>query len=58
MRRKIMSSFQGDEKDILDETTSIIIRSVDDARRLSTTDEAYPYLTDKTVEDLSSYRGP
>jgi len=32
IRRKIMSRFTGPDKDILDETTSVIIRSVDDIK--------------------------
>jgi two-component system nitrogen regulation sensor histidine kinase NtrY len=54
IRRKIMSSFQGEEKDILDETTSIIIRSVDDIKGIVNELTKLTHISQtKTVEDLN-----
>ena len=55
IRRKIMPSFQGDEKDILDETTSIIIRSVDDIKGIVNELTKLTHISQtKTVEDLNA----
>ncbi len=54
IRRKIMSRFQGDEKDILDEATSIIIRSVDDIKGIVNELTKLTRISQaKTVEDLN-----
>jgi two-component system nitrogen regulation sensor histidine kinase NtrY len=54
IRRKIMPSFQGDEKDILDETTSVIIRSVDDIKSIVNELTKLTHISQtKTVEDLN-----
>jgi two-component system nitrogen regulation sensor histidine kinase NtrY len=54
IRRKIMPSFQGDEKDILDETTSVIIRSVDDIKGIVNELTKLTHISQtKTVEDLN-----
>jgi len=34
IRRRLLSHFEGKEKDVLDETTSVIIKSVDDIKRI------------------------
>jgi two-component system, NtrC family, nitrogen regulation sensor histidine kinase NtrY len=55
IRRKIMPRFQGDEKDILDETTSIIIRSVDDIKGIVNELTKLTHISQtKTVEDLNT----
>ena len=54
IRRKIMPGFQGDEKDILDETTSVIIRSVDDIKGIVNELTKLTHISQtKTVEDLN-----
>jgi two-component system nitrogen regulation sensor histidine kinase NtrY len=54
IRRKIMSSFQGEEKDILDEATTIIIRSVDDIKGIVNELTKLTHISQtKTVEDLN-----
>jgi two-component system, NtrC family, nitrogen regulation sensor histidine kinase NtrY len=55
IRRKIMSCFQGDEKDILDEATSVIIRSVDDIKGIVNELTKLTHVSQtKTVEDLNA----
>ena len=55
IRRKIMPRFHGDEKDILDETTSIIIRSVDDIKGIVNELTKLTHISQtKTVEDLNT----
>jgi two-component system, NtrC family, nitrogen regulation sensor histidine kinase NtrY len=54
IRRKIMSGFQGEGKDVLDETTSIIIRSVDDIKGIVNELTKLTHISQtKTVEDLN-----
>jgi two-component system, NtrC family, nitrogen regulation sensor histidine kinase NtrY len=54
IRRKIMPGFQGDEKNILDETTSVIIRSVDDIKGIVNELTKLTHISQtKTVEDLN-----
>jgi two-component system nitrogen regulation sensor histidine kinase NtrY len=49
-----MSGFQGDERDILDETTSVIIRSVDDIKGIVNELTKLTHISQtKTVEDLN-----
>ena len=55
IRRKIMSHFQGDDKDILDEATSVIIRSVDDIKEIVNELTKLTHISQaKTVEDLNA----
>ena len=55
IRRKIIPNFQGDEKDILDEATSIIIRSVDDIKGIVNELTKLTHISQtKTVEDLNA----
>jgi two-component system nitrogen regulation sensor histidine kinase NtrY len=55
IRRKIMSRFQGDDKGILDETTSVIIRSVDDIKGIVNELTKLTHISQtKTVEDLNA----
>lgn len=55
IRRKIMPRFQGDGKDILDETTSIIIRSVDDIKGIVNELTKLTRISQaKTIEDLNA----
>ncbi|MBA4391500.1 MAG: hypothetical protein C0399_11275 [Syntrophus sp. (in: bacteria)] len=55
IRRKILSHFQGDEKEILDEATSIIIRSVDDIKGIVNELTKLTRISQaKTVEDLNA----
>lgn len=54
IRRKIMARFQGDERGILDETTSVIIRSVDDIKGIVNELTRLTHISQtKTVEDLN-----
>ena len=54
IRRKIMSHFQGDDKNILDETTSVIIRSVDDIKEIVNELTKLTRISQtKTLEDLN-----
>ena len=54
IRRKIMTRFQGEEKGILDETTSIIIRSVDDIKGIVNELTKLTRISQaKTIEDLN-----
>lgn len=55
IRRKIMSGFSGQEKDILDETTSVIIRSVDDIKGIVNELTKLTHASQaKTLEDINS----
>jgi two-component system, NtrC family, nitrogen regulation sensor histidine kinase NtrY len=54
IRRKIMPGFPGDGKEILDETTSVIIRSVDDIKGIVNELTKLTHVSQtKTVEDLN-----
>ena len=56
IRRKIMTRFQGEEKGILDETTSIIIRSVDDIKGIVNELTKLTRISQaKTIEDLNAH---
>lgn len=55
IRRKIMSHFQGDDKDILDETTAVIISSVDDIKGIVNELTKLTHISQtKTIEDLNA----
>jgi two-component system, NtrC family, nitrogen regulation sensor histidine kinase NtrY len=55
IRRRLLSHFKGDDKDILDETTSIIIKSVDDIKGIVNELTKLTHISQaKTTEDLSS----
>ncbi len=55
IRRKILSGFSGQDKDILDETTSIIIRSVDDIKGIVNELTKLTHASQaKTLEDINT----
>jgi two-component system, NtrC family, nitrogen regulation sensor histidine kinase NtrY len=54
IRRKLLSHFKGDEREILDETTSVIIKSVDDIKGIVNELTKLTHVSQaKTIEDLS-----
>jgi len=55
IRRKLLAQFTGDEKEILDETTSVIIRSVDDIKGIVNELTKLTHTSQtKTLEDLNA----
>ena len=55
IRRKLLSHFKGEEREVLDETTSIIIKSVDDIKGIVNELTKLTHVSQaKTIEDLSS----
>ncbi len=55
IRRKLLAQFTGDEKEILDETTSVIIRSVDDIKGIVNELTKLTHTSQtKTLEDLNT----
>ncbi|HOE15941.1 MAG TPA: ATP-binding protein [Syntrophorhabdaceae bacterium] len=55
IRRKLLAKFTGDEKEVLDETTSVIIRSVDDIKGIVNELTKLTHASQtKTLEDLNA----
>jgi len=55
IRRRLLTRFNGDEKEILDETTSIIIKSVDDIKGIVNELTKLTHISQaKAIEDINS----
>ena len=55
IRRKLLAQFTGDEKEVLDETTSVIIRSVEDIKGIVNELTKLTHISQtKTLEDLNT----